>query len=225
MPISKLPGTLRVPAVSALAACRGSPAASRPAARPGARAASAAGDGRQAGQAAGRRPRRVRRPLRRGRRHRGARARVGLPRCHPLQGRAAGEEGRPSVHHRPAALRGLAGAGPGEPGAGPRQPRLRRGRPGARAGPGARQHHHAADLRPAHAGQARGRGLGGGAGGGRAPGHARSRVHRAARAGIGTHRRPARVAGQPGHGRHDRHHDAARHHHVDRSDPLRVHHG
>ena len=38
------------------------------------------------------------------------------------------------------------------------------------AGPGARQHHHAADLRPAHAGQAGGRGLRGGAGGSRAPG-------------------------------------------------------
>ena len=54
---------------------------------------------------------------------------------------------------------------------------------------------------------------------------ARSRVHGAARAGLGTHRRPARVAGQPGDGRDHRHHDAARHHHVDRSDPLRVHHG
>ena len=30
---------------------------------------------------------------------------------------------------------------------------------------------------------------------------------------------------QPGHGRDDGHHDAARHHHVDRSDPLRVHDG
>jgi multidrug efflux pump subunit AcrA (membrane-fusion protein) len=55
----------------------------------------------------------------------------------------------------------------------------------------------------------------------RAPGHARSRVHRAARAGLGTDRRPARLRRQPRDGRHDRHHDAARHHHVDRPHPLR----
>ena len=51
-----------------------------------------------------------------------------------------------------------------------RQSRLRRGRSGARPEPGARQHHHAADVRSAHAGQARRRGQRDGAGGGGAPG-------------------------------------------------------
>ena len=68
----------------------------------------------------------------------------------------------------------------GKPRAGEGQPRVRRGGSGARRGPRARQHHHAADVRSAHAGQARRGGLGRGAGGGRAPGRARSRVHRAA---------------------------------------------
>ncbi len=80
-------------------------------------------------------------------------------------------------------------------------------------------------LRAAHAGQARGGGQCVGAGGGRAAGGARSGVHRVARARVGAHRRPARVAGQPGDGRHDGHHHAAGDHPVHRSHPLRVHDG
>ena len=59
--------------------------------------------------------------------------------------------------------------------------------------------------------------------GGRAPGRARSGIHRIARAGHRPHRRPARLARQSRHRRHRRQHDAARHHRVDRSDPFRVH--
>ncbi len=61
--------------------------------------------------------------------------------------------------------------------------------------------------------------------GGRQAGRARSGFHRIACAGRGPHRRPPRVARQPGDRRHDRDHDHARHHRVDGSDPLRVHHG
>ena len=56
------------------------------------------------------------------------------------------QEGRAALHHRPAAVRGRAGAGASQPGAGTGQPRLRRGGPGTRAEPRARQHDHAADF-------------------------------------------------------------------------------
>ena len=42
---------------------------------------------------------------------------------------------------------------------------------------------------------------------------------------VGPDRRPARIGRQSRDRRHDRHHDAARDHQLDRSDPLRVHHG
>ncbi len=72
---------------------------------------------------------------------------------------------------------------------------LHRGRSDARRATRARPHHHRADLRAAHAGEARRRGLGGGAGGAGAPGRARSRVHRAQGADHRPHRRPARGDG------------------------------
>ena len=58
-----------------------------------------------------------------------------------------------------------------------------RKRPRPRLAAGARPHHHGADLRAAHAGQARRRSLRGGAGGRGAPGRARPAVHRAEGAG------------------------------------------
>ena len=105
----------------------------------GGRAASAEGDGCQARQTHGRRPGRVRRPLRRRRRRRGAGARVGLSRRHPLPGRPAGEERRPALHHRSPPLRGRVRPERGEPRPGARQPRVRRIRPQARARARARQ--------------------------------------------------------------------------------------
>ena len=185
----------------------------------------AKGNSGQADQAAAGRPRRVRRPLCRRRRHRGARARLGLPRRHPLQGWPTRQKGRPALYHRSTALRGLTGPGRGKPGAGARQSGLRRGRSGARPGSGARQHHYATNLRSAHAGQARRRGLGQSPGGGGAPGQPRSRIHRVEGTDHGTDRRPASFRGQSRHRRHYRQHDAACHHHLDRPNPLRIHHG
>ena len=62
-----------------------------------------------------------------------------------------------------------------------------------------------------------------GAGGRGQAGRARSAVHRIARTDHRPDRRPARLAGQPRHRRHHRHDHAARHHRIDRSDPLRIH--
>ena len=85
------------------------------------------------------------------------------------------------------------------------------------------KHHQRADLRAAGAGGPQCPVCGGGERGDGPPGRARSRVHRVAGAGHRPHRRPARNARQSGHRRHRRHHHAARHHRVDRSDPLRIH--
>ena len=226
MPISKLPGTLRVPAVLLVLLGAGARRLRAwPAARPGRSAASAAGDGRQARQAAGRRPRRVCRPLRRGRRHRDARARVRLSRCHPFQGRPAGEEGRPSVHHRPPALRGLRSRRPRptspRPAPTSRSPKtdLARGQ-GLVRGSTITQQTFDQRTQAKRVAEARG--------------GAEAAVRQAAldleftelRAPVSGRIGDRRVSpGQPGHGRHDGHHDATRHHHIDRPDPLRVHHG
>ena len=174
-------------------------------------------------QADGRRLRRICRALRRGRLGRDPRARLRLSRQGAFQGRADRQAGRSAVHHRPPPVRDLARAGARDAGAGARQSRVHRKRSRPRLAAGARPHHHGADLRAAHAGQARRRGLGRGAGGRGAPGRARSAVHRAEGAGHRPDRRPARVAGQSRDRRHRRQHHAARHHRVDRSDPLRVH--
>ena len=73
----------------------------------GVRAGPAAGrHRRQAGRARNRRGRRVRRPLRGGRRGGHPLARRRLSRPGPLPGRRARQQGRPAVHHRPAALPG-----------------------------------------------------------------------------------------------------------------------
>ena len=98
-----------------------------------------------------------------------------------------------------------------------------RGRPCARQAARARQDHRRAGVRAARAGQAQCRSVGAGERGGRAPGRARSAIHRIARAGGGPHRRPPGVAGQSHHRRHHRHHHDARHHRVAGSHPLRVH--
>ena len=96
-------------------------------------------------------------------------------------------------------------------------------RPGARAATGARPDRDRADLRAAGPGEPQRAGVGPGERSPGAPGRARSGVHRAARADHRPHRRPACDARQPGDRRHRRQHHAARHHRVDRSDPLRVH--
>ena len=57
----------------------------------------------------------------------------------------------------------------------------------------------------------------------RAPGDARPGIHRTARAGVGAHRRPARVHWQSRHRRNVGKHQLACHHRVHRSHPLRVH--
>ncbi len=48
-------------------------------------------------------------------------------------------------------------------------------------------------------------------------------IHRAQGACCRPYRRPPRLAGQSGDGRQWQRHDAARHHRLDRSDPLRIH--
>ena len=103
------------------------------------------------------------------------------------------------------------------------EPDLHRGRPRARQAARARQDHHRAGVRAARAGQAQRRSVGAGERGGGAPGRARSAIHRIAGAGGRPHRRPARVAGQSHHRRRWRHHHAARHDRVARSDPVRIH--
>ena len=75
-----------------------------PVAEKGRRAAAAHRDRGQARAAHGVRFRRICRALRRGEFGRGARARVGLSRQRAFHGRADGQEGRPSVHHRQAAV-------------------------------------------------------------------------------------------------------------------------
>ena len=107
---------------------------------------------------------------------------------------------------------------------GARQSLVRRGRPRARAATLVRERTISEQVfeqrtqakRTAEASVAAQRSRG-------ATGRARSRIHRIARAGRRPHRRPPRLARQSGDRRHRRHHDAARHHRLDRSDPLRVH--
>ena len=86
------------------------------------------------------------------------------------------------------------GAGARDARAGARQSGVRRERSRARLAARARPHHHGADVRAAHAGQARRGSLRRRAGGGGAAGRARSSVHRAEGAGHRPDRRPARVA-------------------------------
>ena len=189
-------------------------------------AAAAGGDGGQAGRAQRHRPRRICRPLRRGRFGRGPRARLGLSRQHPFHGRPDRQAGRPAVHHRPAAVPERA-----------RQARanLAQARANlafAEADLDARASSSCAtstitraDLRPAHAGH---------------PQRARPRSQPTRRRCA----RPSSISSSPSCARRSpaasatgasragnlvtggtgRHHDAARHHRLDRSDPLRVHH-
>ena len=109
-----------------------------------------------------------------------------------LYRRPDGQEGRPAVHAGQAPVPGRPRPGGGQPRAGPRQPGLCRDRPQSRRPAGARSHHHGADLRSAHPGQAGRRSDGAGARGRRRHRQARSRIHRTAGAGGGPHRRPAR---------------------------------
>ena len=178
---------------------------------------------RKAHQADRDRLRRVCRPLRRGRHGRGPGAGLRLSGQGPFQGRRDRQAGRSAVQHRPPSVRDIACAGARDAGAGARQSRLHRRRSRPRLAAGEGSHHHGADLRAAHAGQTRRRGLGGGAGSGGPAVRARPSVHRTQGAGHRPDRRPARVRGQSRDRRHRwKHHDAG-HDRIDRSDPLRVH--
>ena len=72
----------------------------------------------------------------------------------PLSGRPDREAGRPPLHHRPAPVQPCPRPAPTRTGA--RQSGLRRSRSRPRRAARAQQDHHRADLRAAHAGQARG---------------------------------------------------------------------
>ena len=113
-------------------------------------------------------------------------------------------------------------SGQGQSPAGAGQSRLYRGRSRPRRAAREGAHHHRADLRSAHPGQARRRSLGRGADGRGEAGDPRSRIHGAAGAGRRPDRRPPGVAGQSRHRKHDGQHLAARDDRVDRPDPLRI---
>ena len=190
--------------------------------------AAAGGDGRQAGQAHDRRQGRICRPLRRGRRGRGARARLRLSRQGAFHRRPDGQAGRSPVHHRPPAVPERARPGARQPRPGARRtctftegdldarPAARARQAPSRSRCSSSAPRPSATPRPSVAAE-RSR---------RAPGRARSRVHRAARAGLRPYRRPPGFARQPGR---PAERPAARtttllgDHRVDRSDPVRVH--
>ena len=188
-------------------------------------AAAADGDGRQAGQAHDRRPGRICRPLRRGAtRSRCARAcRAISTRCISRTARwssraiccSPSTSGRSRTRSTRRAPISSSARRPIWP-----SPRPIWRAPSSSCATGPSPSRCSTSARRPFRNAA---GLGGGERGAGAAGRARSRIHRAARAGRRPHRRPARVARQSGHRRHRRQHHAARHHRLDRSDPLRIH--
>ena len=187
------------------------------------RAAPAGRHGRPAGQAHHYRSGRVCRPVRGGRGGRSARARLRLSRQDLFRGRADRQGRRPALHDRQAAVPERARPGERQSGDFEIERCLHASRSGARAATGARPHHHRAGLRSARPGLPQRAGRGHGERGAGAPGRARPDVHRTSGADHRPNRRPPGDGWQSGDGWHWRQHDDARHHRVDRPDPLRVH--
>ena len=180
-------------------------------------AAAAGGDGGQAGRARRHRPGRICRPLRRGRFGRGARPRLRLSRTGAFHAtarwssRATCCSPSTSARSRTPSRRRAATLAQAKANLAFTEADLdARPAAGARHAPSPSRPSSSA-RRPTAAPQAS---VAAQRGGG-APGRARSRVHRAARAGRRPHRRPPRVARQSRHRRRRRQHHAARHHRVD----------